>query len=244
MNSETSDWKQQAGNILFKYRSFTPLPLILMVFLLFRPLDLGALNRWIVVGGLFLSLTGELIRIMAVGFSYAGTSGREKFMKADSINSTGIYSLSRNPLYIGNFLIFSGLLIVFANGYALLIVLFFLIVQYYFIIRAEERFLTDRHGKNYREYCKEVPRIFSGFHHYQKSGTSFNLRKVVFKENDSLFNLLLIFILILVIRELTFYHYLIHKIQFIAVASILIGFYILVKVLKKREKTRRESDIP
>lgn len=243
MKPTSSYWKQRVGNVLFRYRSFTPLPLILMVFLLFRPLDMGTMNGWVVVGGLFLSLTGELIRIMAVGFSLAGTSGREKFLKADSINSTGIYSLSRNPLYIGNFLIFSGLLVVFANVYALLIVLFFLIVQYYFIILTEERFLADRHGKIYQEYCKEVPRVFSGFRCYQKPGTTFNLRKVVFKENDSLFNLLLIFILILVIRELTFYHKLIHKVPFISVVSILIGFYIVVKVLKKREKTRRKSDI-
>jgi protein-S-isoprenylcysteine O-methyltransferase Ste14 len=239
MKSESHDWRLRAGNVLFKYRSFTPLPVLALVFLLFRPLDMGSLNGWMIAGGLFLSLAGELIRILAVGFSYAGTSGRENFLKAESINSTGVYSLSRNPLYIGNILIFSGLLVVFSNGYALVMVMLFLVAQYHFIIRAEERFLDNRHGKAYREYCREVPRIFSGFRRYTKPATAFNLRKVIFKENDSLFNLIMVFILILVIRELTFYNSVNHAVQFMSAASILIVLYILVKLIKKRERTGR-----
>jgi hypothetical protein len=206
-------------------------------------LNLDALNGWIVGGGLFLSLFGELIRILAVGFSGAGTSGRENYMKAERINSTGIYSLSRNPLYIGNFLIFSGLLVVFANGYALLIVTLFLIFQYYFIIQAEESYLTERHGEEYGDYCARVPRIFGGIRSFQKSKIPFNLPKVIYKENDSLFNLLMVFIIILVIRELSFYHGVIHKIQFIGAASLLTGLYILIKVLKKRNKIKSEPEI-
>jgi protein-S-isoprenylcysteine O-methyltransferase Ste14 len=243
MNSERPDLKLKLGNILFKYRSFTPLPVIGAVFLFFKPLDFGKLNGWIVACGLGLALMGELIRVLAVGYAGSGTSGRENYLRAESINSTGLYSLSRNPLYIGNYLIFSGLLLVFANIWALLIVSLFLIIQYHLIIRSEERFLTEKYGEAYRNYCRETPRIFSGLGQYRRPESAFNLQKVLFKENDSLFNLLMVFVIILVIRELTFYERMLHKSLFIWLASLLIGFYLVIKVLKKRRMGQRDSDL-
>jgi protein-S-isoprenylcysteine O-methyltransferase Ste14 len=237
MKSKSPDWKQIVGNFLFQYRSFTPLPLMLLIFLGLKPRDMGALNIWVTAGGLLLALGGELIRILAVGFSATGTSGRENFLKAESINTTGVYSLSRNPLYIGNIFIFFGLLMVFNNGFALLIGASFLILQYYFIILAEEKFLVKRHGEAYQRYCRRVPRIFSGFRTFQRPDTGFDFRKVLFKEDDSVFNLMMVFVLILAVRELTFDRFIIHKLEFILSVSILCIFYIFIKVLKKRKKT-------
>ena len=244
MKSKSSNWKHIVGNFLFQYRSFTPLPLMLLIFLGLTPRDMGALNIWVTTGGLLLAFGGELIRILAVGFSAMGTSGRENFLKAESINDTGIYSLSRNPLYIGNFFIIFGLLVIFNNGFALLIGASFLILQYYFIILAEEKYLAERHGETYQQYCRMVPRIFSGFRTFQRPGTGFDFRKVFFKENDSVFNLIMVFILILAVRELTFYRFIIHKLEFILSVSVLCILYIIIKVLKKRKKTGQGPKMP
>ena len=244
MKSKFPDWKQNVGNFLFQYRSFTPLPLMLLIFLGLKPRDMGVLNIWVIAGGLLLALGGELIRILAVGFSATGTSGRENFLKAESINTTGVYSLSRNPLYIGNIFIFFGLLMVFNNGFALLIGASFLILQYYFIILAEEKFLAKRHGEAYQRYCRRVPRIFSGFRTFQRPDTGFDFRKVLFKEDDSVFNLMMVFVLILAVRELTFDRFIIHKLEFILSASILCILYILIKVLKKKKKTGQGPKMP
>ncbi|MCP4216149.1 MAG: hypothetical protein GY765_15980, partial [bacterium] len=187
-----ADWKLKLGNFLFKHRSFTPIPLILLVFVFFTPINMGTQNILVALAGLCISLLGEFIRILAVGFSYEGTSGRESYLRAENLNVTGIYSILRNPLYVGNFFIFAGIVLVFANLYALLVFSLFLILQYYFVILAEENYLLTQYGDRYREYCRQVRRLLPVFTRYIKNRNPFSLQKVVFKENDSLFNLLLI----------------------------------------------------
>jgi protein-S-isoprenylcysteine O-methyltransferase Ste14 len=137
-------WMIKVGNVLFKWRSFTPIPLIALVFVIFKPVNLNEKNIILNLGGLLISLLGEMIRIIAVGYSFTGTSGRETFLRADALNTTGIYAIVRNPLYIGNFLMFTGIVIVFSNAFAVLVFALFLILQYYFIILSEENFLQEK----------------------------------------------------------------------------------------------------
>ncbi len=53
------------------------------------------------------SLKGIMVRIMAIGYIPKGASGRNTRQKADDLNTTGMYSVARNPLYSGNYLIVS-----------------------------------------------------------------------------------------------------------------------------------------
>ena len=237
MNTRKKDWKLVIGNFLFKYRSITPIPLIVLVFLLFRPRNLGQMNGVVTGVGILLSLGGEMIRALAVGFSLSGTSGREAYFKADGINTRGIYSVTRNPLYIGNFFIFAGLLIVFSNLYALLFFMPFLIVQYDFIILAEERFLSRNHGKLYEQYRHLTPRILPSLGNFKKPDIPFDCKKVLFKENDSIFNMLIMLILILVYKELVFFGNIIHGSGFIGSALVLIILYVVIKVFKKTSQS-------
>lgn len=229
------DRKLKLGNFLFKHRSFTPVPLIVLVFVIFKPVDLGGANFFINLCGFMASMSGELIRVIAVGYAHSGTSGRESFLKADALNTTGIYSLVRNPLYIGNFLIFSGLLVVFANIWAEVIVAVFLIMQYYFIILSEEDFLRKKYGKEYEDYCGRVRRLIPAFKNYEKTSNSFDLRKVIFKESDSVFNMLAIYLLVLVYKERFFSGSIKHPFLFIIPGAVLVLSYILVKIVKKRK---------
>ncbi len=232
--TEVSGWKLKVGNFLFKHRTFTPVPLILLVLVLFRPLDMGTYNLWVSLGGLLLALGGQMIRVLAVGYSFPGTSGRETYLRADSLNTTGIYSLVRNPLYIGNFFIFCGVVTVFSNGFALLMFALFSVVQYHFIIRAEETFLNNRYGQEYHAYLQRVRRIFPAFSGYQANRNPFSLKKVIFKEKDSLFNLLIMILLLLVYKEKVFTGAVTHTLFYSTAAGVLTAIYILVKVLKKR----------
>jgi len=228
------NWKLNLGNFLFKHRSFTPLPVILTVFVLFKPSNLEGYNIYINIGGLMLSMLGEFIRIMAVGFSFEGTSGRESYLRAENLNTTGIYSVVRNPLYIGNYFMFAGLVAVFANYYALIIVSVFLIGQYYFVILAEENYLKNEYAESFAEYCRKVKRVVPVFNGYRKNRNPFNLKKVIFKENDSVFNMLLMFILVLVYKERVFYGTIQHATAFIGAGAVLLISYIIVKIIKKR----------
>lgn len=228
------DWKLKIGGFLFKHRSFTPIPLILLVFIIFKPINLNEDNIIINLAGLFISLLGETIRIIAVGYSFTGTSGRESYLKADALNTTGIYAIVRNPLYIGNFLMFTGLVIVFSNVFAVLVFAVFLILQYYFIILSEENFLKKKYNKSYETYCSQIKRIIPTFKYYKKNQNPFSIKKVIFRENDSVFNMLMMFLLVLLYKERVFNGRIDSPIIYIIPAGVLIAVYVLVKIIKKR----------
>ncbi|NIM16668.1 MAG: hypothetical protein GTO45_32180 [Candidatus Aminicenantes bacterium] len=228
------NWKLELGNFLFKHRSFTPIPLIIMVFIIFKPINLEEKNIIINMAGLLISFLGETIRIFAVGYSFEGTSGREMYLRADALNITGIYSLVRNPLYIGNFLMFTGLVVVFSNLFAVLVFALFIILQYYFIVLAEEEYLKGKYGQEYESYCTQVRRIIPTFRNYKKNQNPFSLKKIIFKENDSIFNMLMMFLLVLLYKERIFNGRISRPLDYIIPAGILIVIYIIVKIIKKR----------
>lgn len=226
-------WPLRLGKFLFKYRSFTPLPLILLTFALFRPASAAPLWTGL---GLAVAFLGEGIRSFSVGYAAGGTSGRESFLKAESLNTTGLYSLVRNPLYWGNGLIFAGLLVVYAQPWALAVFIVFLFLQYHFIVLAEESFLRERHGSGYDGYCSRVNRWLPRFRGYMPPDRPFAWRKVFYKENDSCFNLLLAALLILAWKERCFSGKITHPLFFAGAGLALILFYAWVKFLKARER--------
>lgn len=229
-----ADWKLKLGNFLFKHRSFTPIPFIVLVFVIFKPINMGGQNTFINVGGLLVSFLGEMIRVISVGYAYAGTSGRESFLRAENLNVTGIYSIVRNPLYIGNFFMFTGLVAVFSNVYAVLVFGVFLFLQYYFVILAEENFLIETYGKDYEAYCTRVRRIIPTFKDYKRNRNPFNLKKVIFKENDSVFNMLVMYLLILLYKERVFAGSIGSPFYYIIPGIVLIVGYIIIKIIKKK----------
>ena len=238
MNS-VLNWKLKVGNFLFKHRSFTPIPLIIIVFIIFKPVDLNEKNIILNLAGLLVSLLGETIRIFAVGYSFTGTSGRETFLRADALNTTGIYAIVRNPLYIGNFFIFTGIVIVFSNVFAVFGFALFLILQYYFIILSEENFLKQKYGESYETYCSQVKRILPTFKNYKGNQNPFNLKKVILKENDSIFNILMMLLLVLLYKERIFNGQIYQPIFYIIPGGTLVALYVMIKIIKKRGTGKR-----
>ncbi|MBE0665630.1 MAG: isoprenylcysteine carboxylmethyltransferase family protein, partial [Candidatus Aminicenantes bacterium] len=159
-------------------------------------------------------------------------------LKADSLNTSGLYSLTRNPLYWGNGLIFAGLLTVYAQPLALAIFIVFLFLQYHFIVLAEESFLREQYGPDYEDYSRSVSRWLPLSGPYAPPGRPFDLKKVVFKENDSCFNLLLTALLILAWKESFFSGRVRQPLVFAGAAVILILIYIWIKILKKKSAAK------
>lgn len=228
------NWKLKLGDFLFTHRSFTPIPLIVLVFIFFKPLDLEGKNILLNVAGLLVSLIGEMIRIISVGYAHSGTSGRESYLRAENLNTSGIYSFVRNPLYIGNFFMFCGLILVFSNIFALMIFAFFLILQYYFVILTEEDFLRKEYGADYENYCSQIKRIMPVLNKYKKNQNPFDLKKVIFKENDSVFNLFMMYLLILLYKERVFYGVIARPLFYVVPGGFLLIAYIIIKIIKKR----------
>ncbi len=141
-------------SFLFKKRSYTPIPIVLAV-LYFSQLSYPF---W-AYGAIFIIL-GELIRLSAV--RYAGGRTRTTKVGANSLCTSGPYARTRNPLYIGNLFIYSGVVLLSGGMYMfqiLTIVIFYFIFQYSMIISLEEEKLSTVFGHTYLKYKNNVPRI-------------------------------------------------------------------------------------
>ena len=152
----------RAGRLLFRWRSFTPVPLVLLALpLLWR--SRGAASPGWLLGGLALCALGQALRAWVLGQVRDGTSGQNEKLTAVSLNSTGPYALTRNPLYLGNFAITLGLCLVAHDPRLLALVSALFGLQYRAIIAAEEDFLRGQFGADYDAYCARVPRFWPRF---------------------------------------------------------------------------------
>src|SRR3979409_1726823 len=102
---------ERAGRLLFRWRSFTPVPLLLVaVPLLWR--SRGPASPLWFVEGLALCVAGQALRAWVLGQVPDGTSGQNEKLIATSLNTSGPYAHTRNPLYLGNLGITLGLCLV------------------------------------------------------------------------------------------------------------------------------------
>ena len=143
---------QRIGEWFFRWRSYTPLPLLLAALILARPTW-----RSLAVGYILL-IAGELLRISAVGFASGAT--RTLKVGVGELITGGPYSYTRNPLYLGNFLISLGLCLAAWAWMPWMLFIFIAAfsLQYGFLVNLEETTLERKLGEPYREYLKQVPR--------------------------------------------------------------------------------------
>ena len=180
-------------NLFFKSRSFTPIPILLMMLYFARP------NSPYFFLGIVLIVIGEIIRLRSV--SFAGGETRTMNVGASSICKSGPYSIVRNPLYIGNMMIYVGFAFVAGSVYVVTIssitfVYFF--IQYSLIISLEEQALEEKFGDEYTTYKKLVPSILpkinNTFRNYDTIPSS--LAKTIKTEKRTLQNILLVSLLL------------------------------------------------
>ena len=172
---------ERTGNWFFRWRSYLPL--------LFFVLVLASLNQFRAAGEndawdrvweifcLGLSLSGLFLRMVTVGSAPKDTSGRNTGGQlAESLNTTGMYSIMRHPLYFGNFLIFLGFALMLRNFlFALSSVLIFWI-YYERIMYAEEEFLRKKFGKQYLDWAAKVPVFLPDVRKWTPPAQRVNLR--------------------------------------------------------------------
>ena len=115
---------EKQGTFLFRHRSYLPLlvgPLVVAALLdpqYTHPLFSGFSGRLWEAICILISFSGLAVRSLVAGYVPLGTSGRNAIRQvAESLNTKGLYSLVRNPLYLGNFLIILGLLLFIQVGW-------------------------------------------------------------------------------------------------------------------------------
>lgn len=169
---------------IFKYRSYTPVPFLLLMFLYEN------INIWSLIIGFIISLTGEMIRLW--GVSYAGSETRTTGKVGGTyLVISGPFAYVRNPLYLGNMILYFGIGIMsFALfPYLQAAAMIFFYFQYLIIVKEEEKYLRQSFGKEYDEFYKNVPRFIPRITPYE-NGTikqpSYNLNAGIKSERRTL----------------------------------------------------------
>ena len=114
-------------------------------------------------------IAGEALRIWSVGHS--GRTTRAKSLKAPALATGGPYAVVRNPIYVGNFLLGLGYVLLTRIGWVVAAYVVFFFVQYTLIVSIEEEFLEGKFGDDYREYKKRVRRFLPKLSRLGAQGT-------------------------------------------------------------------------
>ena len=144
-----ADFMARQGNWFFRWRSYVLLgfaPLALLVVMQPEPIEttFGQLadtlfeSACIALAFLGLAIRARLGRRRASGHVRPNTATQV----ADTLNTKGLYSLTRNPLYLGNAVIYMAIACFLQNVWFAALMLLFLIIYLERIIATEEKFLA------------------------------------------------------------------------------------------------------
>ena len=122
--------------------------------------DLPGLKSVAMIIGFLLIFIGVALWIYAVIIQRIS---RE--ISSGNLVTTGIYSVVRNPIYLAFLCVCTGILVTEHNVYLLIFPVVFYIFLTVLIKQTEEKWLLDKFGLEYTEYCKHVNRVIPWFRH-------------------------------------------------------------------------------
>jgi protein-S-isoprenylcysteine O-methyltransferase Ste14 len=144
---------------LFRYRSYTPVPFLIVMVALARPALTGMLIGFSVVAA------GESLRLW--GVSIAGSETRTTGPVGGTFLITrGPFAHVRNPLYLGNMLMYAGFGLMSGLIWLSLVALLYFVWQYSLIVSLEEEYLLREFRDEYLRYCTAVPRFLPALRRY------------------------------------------------------------------------------
>jgi protein-S-isoprenylcysteine O-methyltransferase Ste14 len=181
------DEMRNQGNWLFRWRSF--LPLVIVPFFLIGlqhftyPMGSHLLDRLWELFCFAISLLGLGVRIYTVGHVPKGTSGRTTSTpKAQELNTTGIYSIVRHPLYLGNFIIWLGIVLLVRSTLLTAACVLAYFLYYERIIIAEEGFLSQKFGAAFAQWAQKTPMVIPRFKFWCRPAQPFSWQVVLIRE--------------------------------------------------------------
>ena len=137
---------------------------------------------------LAIAAAGALIRVYTNGHAALGTSGKVKVAaEAAELNTTGSYSLVRNPLYVGRILNFTGLAMLTGSPFYGLLILFFSVIVYERISVYEEEFLRGKFGEEHSRWAAAVPALMPRFHGWVPPRYPYWWRRMLWREYKKFF---------------------------------------------------------
>jgi len=116
------------------------------------------LENYLDIAGIVCFIIGEVFRIWANGYTQSRLT-RSIFLQAEVLVTSGPYSYTRNPIYLGNFLIGLGVCLISGVSWLPFFYVLFFAFIYHQIIAIEENFLSERFPEHFIEFKKNVPRF-------------------------------------------------------------------------------------
>jgi len=180
------------GHRLFKSRSLVPFALLPVVILALpdssraaRQLgDASVLVQWLAIAVAF---TGLLIRCAAVAYAPDGTSSRDtRALRAPSLNTTGMYSIVRHPLYLGAGLMWIGIAMSLRVWWLVAIVAlaYWLYVERLMVV--EEAFLAENFPLEFARWASHTRAIVPALSGWTPSTGRFQIKRLSSEHNGLL----------------------------------------------------------
>lgn len=141
------------GEVLFRNRGWIPVPFLAVPLLV--P-GVQAPETWMI--GLLMVAIGEFIRL--AGVAAAGTVTRRRSRNVQRLVDYGAFAWCRNPLYVGNWMVWLGFTVVSGVLWFLPVAALIFAIEYHYIVRYEEGVLESIFGAEYLAYKERTPRWF------------------------------------------------------------------------------------
>ena len=119
-----------------------------------RPFWSSTLPGWIGLVLCVAALTGFALTLISFGDSFRVGIDTDK---PDKLITSGMFAISRNPIYVCFLMFFTGLFLIHCNIVIAVAIILFALAIHRQILR-EERFLVEHYGEEYERYCKNVRR--------------------------------------------------------------------------------------
>ena len=240
---------EKTGSFLFKRRGQFPLILFAIavpaIFLTENEVFFFSKTayRSLLAVSIFLTFIGQMIRAIAIAKSAKQTSGRNTWgHEAKTLNVTGIYSVVRHPLYLGNFFIWIGIVCFVGNPWFIIIVSLLFWLYYERIMFSEEVFLEQEFGNEFVNWSLKTPAFIPSWKNYKKSEVSFSVKTLLRREYPGVSAAMIGFLFVDFVRNWVFYgeprwslsHYI------ILVVALMIS--LVLRTLKHHTTVLREDD--
>jgi protein-S-isoprenylcysteine O-methyltransferase Ste14 len=183
---------ERSGNWLFRGRSYFPLALYaLMAVVIGMKWDplFQEFDTVIALCCIAVSMLGLMIRALTIGYTPRGTSGRntKAGQVAEVLNTKGMYSLVRHPLYLGNFFMWLGIMIYVGNLWFTVVCCLLYWLYYERIMFAEEGYLRVKFGQSYLDWSVDVPSFWPRNLKWKSPDVDFSVRNVLKREYNGFF---------------------------------------------------------
>jgi protein-S-isoprenylcysteine O-methyltransferase Ste14 len=151
---------------------------------------------------LIIAFLGLGVRVLTIGYTPKYSSGRNtRTQRADVLNTTGMYSIVRHPLYLGNFIIWLGISLFLHLWWICVIFILAFWLYYERIMFAEEAFLRNKFGDVYTAWAMKTPAFIPRFSNWQTPSNAFSFKKVLRREYSGFFAIVVSFTLLEIIGD-------------------------------------------